>query len=68
MPIGALLRKELKFLIDEFLSRDFINKQRVFEYDPIDCMIKKHLSKKKDYSLQLWNLIVFQHWFKRYFL
>jgi asparagine synthase (glutamine-hydrolysing) len=68
MPIGALLRKELKFLIDEFLSRDFINKQRVFEYEPIDCMIKKHLSKKTDYSLQLWNLIVFQHWFKRYFL
>ena len=68
MPIGALLRKELKFLIDEFLSRDFINKQRVFEYEPIDCMIKRHLSKKTDYSLQLWNLIVFQHWFKRYFL
>mgnify|MGYP002725471832 FL=1 len=67
MPIGAWLRKELKFLIDEFLSRDFIKKQEVFEYEVIDCMIKKHMSKKTDYSLQLWNLIVFQHWHKRYF-
>ncbi len=68
IPIGAWLRKELKFLIDEFLSRDFINKQGFFEYEIIDCLIKKHLSKKMDTSWQLWNLIVFQHWFKKYFL
>ena len=68
MPIGALLRNELKFLIDDFLSKDFINKQGFFEYEVIDGLIKKHMSKKTDYSLQLWNLIVFQHWHKRYFL
>ncbi|ODS31244.1 MAG: asparagine synthase [Candidatus Scalindua rubra] len=68
MPIGAWLRKELKFLIDDFLSRDFINKQGFFEYEVIDCLIKKHLSKKMDTSWQLWNLIVFQHWYKKYFL
>ncbi len=68
MPIGTWLRKELKFLIDEFLSRDFINKQGFFEFGTINCMIEKHLSKKTDYSWQLWNLIVFQHWFKRYLL
>jgi len=67
MPIGAWLRRELKFLIDDFLSRDFVNKQGIFEYDIIDGLIKKHMSKKTDYSLQLWNLIVFQHWHKRYF-
>ncbi len=67
MPIGAWLRRELKFLIDDFLSRDFVNKQGIFEYDIIDGLIKKHMSKKMDYSLQLWNLIVFQHWHKRYF-
>ncbi|MCP4252518.1 MAG: asparagine synthase (glutamine-hydrolyzing) [Candidatus Scalindua sp.] len=68
MPIGAWLRKELKFLIDEFLSREFINKQGIFEYEVINCMIQNHLSKKTDYSWQLWSLIVFQHWYKRYFL
>ena len=68
MPIGAWLRTELRFLIDEFLSRDFINKQGIFEYEVIDGLIKKHLSKKMDTSWQLWNLIVFQHWYKMYFL
>ncbi|MEK6766504.1 MAG: asparagine synthase C-terminal domain-containing protein, partial [Planctomycetota bacterium] len=68
MPIGVWLRKELKFLIDDFLSRDFINKQGFFEYEVIDYLIKKHLSKKIDTSWQLWNLIVFQHWYKRHFL
>ncbi len=68
MPIGAWLKKELKFLIDDFLSKDFIDKQGFFEYDVIDGLIKKHLSNKSDTSWQLWNLIVFQHWFKRYFL
>ncbi|MFQ5788783.1 MAG: asparagine synthase-related protein, partial [Thermodesulfobacteriota bacterium] len=68
MPIGALLRNELKFLIDDLLSMDFINTQGFFEYAVIDCLIKKHLSKKMDTSWQLWNLIVFQHWFKKYFL
>ncbi len=68
MPIGAWLRNELKFLIDDFLSRDFINKQGFFEYEVIDCLIKKHLCKKMDTSWHLWNLIVFQHWYKRHFL
>ena len=40
MPIGVWLRKELKFLIDDFLSRDFINKQGFFEYEVIDYLIK----------------------------
>ena len=68
MPIGAWLRKELRFLIDDFLCKDFINIQGIFEYEAIDDLIKKHMSKREDTSWQLWNLIVFQHWYKRYFL
>ncbi len=49
-------------------SDTIINKQNIFEYEVIDCMIKKHLSNKVDYSWHLWNLIVFQHWFRKYFL
>jgi asparagine synthase (glutamine-hydrolysing) len=68
MPIGAWLRKELKFLIDDFLSRDSIEKQGLFEYDVIDTLVKNHLNQKVDTSWQLWNLIVFGHWFRKYYL
>ena len=68
MPIGAWLRKDLKFLIDDFLSKDFINNQGFFDYEVIDSLVKNHMNKKMDTSWQLWNLIVFEHWYKSYFL
>jgi len=68
MPIGAWLRKDLKFLIDNFLSKDFINNQGFFEYDVIDHLVKNHMNERMDTSWQLWNLIVFENWYKSYFL
>jgi asparagine synthase (glutamine-hydrolysing) len=67
MPIGAWLRNELKFLIDEYLSEDFIRKQDFFDFEIIKDLINKHLNGRQDTSWHLWNLIVFQHWYKTYF-
>ena len=66
MPIGAWLRNELKFLIDEYLEKDLIKKQGLFNFDIIDELIKNHLANRRDTSWHLWNLIVFQHWYRRY--
>ena len=67
MPIGAWLRNELKFLIDEYLVKDQISKEEIFNFEEVDNLVKLHLSGKQDTSWQLWNLIVFQHWYNRYF-
>jgi asparagine synthase (glutamine-hydrolysing) len=67
MPIGAWLRKELRFLIDEYLSEASVKKQDFFHYEIIKGLINDHMSGRQDTSWQLWNLIVFQHWFKKYF-
>jgi len=66
MPIGAWLRKELKFLIDEYLREDMIKKQGLFNYHVIEQLIEDHMSTRKDTSWHLWNLIVFQHWHNTY--
>jgi asparagine synthase (glutamine-hydrolysing) len=66
MPIGAWLRNELRFLIDEYLNRDLIKKQGLFNFDVIDGLIKNHMGFRRDTSWHLWNLIVFQHWHRRY--
>ena len=66
MPIGAWLRNELRFLIDEYLSKSIVSKQDFFYYDVIDELVNDHISGRRDTSWQLWNLIVFQHWFKKY--
>ena len=67
MPIGAWLRNELKFLIDEYLSEHLIRRQAFFNYEIIEGLINKHMNGRQDTSWHLWNLIVFQHWYKTYF-
>lgn len=67
MPIGAWLRKELRFLVDEYLSEPVIKSQDFFNYDIIKKITEDHMNGRRDTSWHLWNLIVFQHWFKTYF-
>lgn len=66
MPIGAWLRKELKFLIDEYLHKDRVERQGIFDHRIIRDMVANHMSGRQDTSWQLWNLIVFEHWHEKY--
>ena len=66
MPIGAWLRKELRFLVDEYLSEELIKKQGFFNGEVIKDFIRGHMSGRQDTSWHLWNLIVFQHWYAAY--
>jgi asparagine synthase (glutamine-hydrolysing) len=66
MPIGAWLKKELKFLIEEYLHKDRIEKQGLFDPGFIRDLVNNHMSGRQDTSWQLWNLIVFEHWYEKY--
>ena len=66
MPIGAWLRKELKFLIEEYLRKGRIQKQGLFDPRIISDLVSNHMSGRQVTSWQLWNLIVFEHWYEKY--
>ena len=66
MPIGAWLRNELRFLVDEYLEEGTIEGQGLFNHSVIRGLIADHMAHRRDTSWQLWNLIVFQHWYGRY--
>jgi asparagine synthase (glutamine-hydrolysing) len=66
MPIGTWLKKELKFLIEEYLPRDRIERQGIFDPRIITDTVTNHMSGRQDTSWQLWNLIVFEHWYEKY--
>jgi asparagine synthase (glutamine-hydrolysing) len=68
MPIGAWLRKELGFLVDEYLEAGSIRRQDLFDADIVRDLVQTHMHGRQDTSWQLWNLIVFQHWFKKYMM
>jgi len=68
VPISRWLKTDLKFLIDQFLAKEKLSEQGIFDSEIVDDLISKHLSGKTDTSWMLWNLIVFQSWFQNYFL
>jgi asparagine synthase (glutamine-hydrolysing) len=67
IPISAWLKKDLRFLIEEYLSEEFLRKQQIFEYNYVRELVQSHLNNRRDTSWHLWNLIVFGHWYRKYF-
>lgn len=66
VPISQWLKKGLNFLVQDYLSKERITAQGIFDYEIINDLIKKHMSNRTDTSWMLWNLIVFQHWYSMY--
>ena len=67
VPISIWLKKELRFLVDEYLSEGFIKRQQIFEHNAVRDLVESHLSNRRDTSWHIWNLIVFGHWYRKYF-
>lgn len=68
VPLLKWFRNELRSLIEEdYLSRDFIETQNIFRYDKIQALQRKLFSNSPgDSQAQIWALIVFQHWWKKW--
>lgn len=68
VPLLPWFRKELRSLItDELLSREFIEKQHIFDYTEIEKLKKQLFSAAPgDVHARIWALIVFQWWWRKY--
>ncbi len=66
VPVGEWFRNELKgFLCDTLLSeRSF--KRGYFNPQAIKDMVNLHISRKREYSLQLWSLLMLELWHRRF--
>ena len=67
VPISVWLKNELRFLVDEYLSEQFINAQGIFNYSAIKEIKESYFQNRSDTSWQLWNLIVLGYWYRKYF-
>ncbi|NQT81154.1 MAG: asparagine synthase (glutamine-hydrolyzing) [Candidatus Aminicenantes bacterium] len=67
IPISKWLKSELRFLINEYLSKKKIETQGIFNFKPIEKLIDDLFRDRSDTSWHLWNLIVFQAWYLRHF-
>ena len=66
MPIGEWLREDLRFLLEDYLSKERIEAQGFFAYEEIERLKDCLLHYRSDTSWHLWNLIVFQFWYAQY--
>lgn len=68
VPLLPWFRKELRSLItDDLMSRETIEEQGIFDYDSIRSLLTKLFSNDPGESAgQVWGLIVFQYWWKKY--
>ena len=66
VPLGRWLTHEMKSLVQDYLSEETIRKKGYFRYDYIKWMLDEHNSGRRNFSDQLWALIVFEIWHQIY--
>ena len=68
VPLLGWFQNELKFKIEtEWLSDSFILEQNIFSVETIKSLKKRLFSSNPgDVHAQVWALIVFQNWYKKY--
>ena len=66
IPIKHWLRRELKDLMLAYLNERRIKEEGYFQFDSIKALIDSHLAGRKNYSHQLWALLVFEVWKQNY--
>lgn len=70
IPLLKWFREELhSYIFDDLLNDKFISEQAIFNIDKIKELKKQLFSKGTGNIVeQLWVMIVFQHWYKKYFM
>jgi asparagine synthase (glutamine-hydrolysing) len=66
IPIKLWLRRELRELMLEHLSEKRIKEAGYFNPAPVQQMIDAHLAGRRNFSHQLWALLVFEIWKENY--
>jgi asparagine synthase (glutamine-hydrolysing) len=70
IPMLKWFREELHtYIFNDLLNEKFVREQGIFDIEFINCMKKQLYSAAPGNIVeQLWVLIVFQHWYKKYFM
>ena len=65
VPIGHWLRGPLKDWAETMLNQSKIKSQGYFNSDLVERKWREHLSGKRNWERELWNVLVFQTWFQQ---
>ena len=64
MPFHYWFKNELKEELKDLLNNEYLLEQGIFNPDVTEQLMSDHFSGKENHKGKLWNLYVFQKWFK----
>ncbi len=62
IPIGAWLRGPLRGWAEDLLDEGRLKRERFFRPEPVLAAWREHLSGRRNWSYQLWDVLMFQSW------
>jgi len=66
LPLEVWTRKDLKPLVEETFSPDYLREQGIFSNRVRDRLITPHLSGQRNFTQQVWTLLMFQLWYRAF--
>jgi asparagine synthase (glutamine-hydrolysing) len=66
VPLGVWFRGGLTDVFSEVLRSPTTRQRGYFESAFIDRLVQEHLANKRDHTLRLWQLLVFELWHRQY--
>ncbi len=66
VPIDRWFRKELKNLLQDYLSPERLKKEGVLDYSLVEKKVKEHLSGRANHQYRLWSLLMWEMWRERW--
>ena len=67
IPVGKWLNNEFKPVVNELLNESFITNQGIFNWHYVKALLYEHQSNIVDRRKELWTLLMFQWWWRKYF-
>jgi asparagine synthase (glutamine-hydrolysing) len=68
VPVGSVLKNELKEFLDLHINREKIEKEGIFDVDELMAMKSRFLNSNSYYDEQnIWNILIFELWYEEWF-
>jgi asparagine synthase (glutamine-hydrolysing) len=68
VPIGSLLKNELRDFLDLYINRDRVEQEGIFDVDELMAMKSRFLNSNSYYDEQnIWNILIFELWYEEWF-
>lgn len=65
-PLPRWLRETFRPLVQEYLSRDVVERQGYFRFEEVDRLVRSHMAGAAEHSREIWVLLMFSMWADRH--